>query len=256
MGDRGAGPRCALVACSARARLRVCEPSAPVAGGGRAGRRRSQGLDRRVRIARLTPAGLYERAVLDRRSDALAASLLAPLRRAQRERLVAAMGDVERLLSAAMVEVDAGRPRRPTRAALPERVLRRARPPIRAGVRPRAEHPRGDDALRPPAGLLLLATLGDDPIGCGALKFHGHEAAELKRMWVADLPVGSGMGRRLLGELESARLNGGATARTARDEPGAHRGDRPVSLRGLREVAPFNDEPYAHHWFEKPLSRR
>ncbi len=24
---------------------------------------------------------------------------------------------------------------------------------------------------------------------------------------------------------------------------------------GYREVAPFNDEPYADHWFEKPLGR-
>jgi ribosomal protein S18 acetylase RimI-like enzyme len=23
---------------------------------------------------------------------------------------------------------------------------------------------------------------------------------------------------------------------------------------GYREVAPFNDEPYAHHWFEKDLA--
>lgn len=23
---------------------------------------------------------------------------------------------------------------------------------------------------------------------------------------------------------------------------------------GFAEVAPFNDEPYAHHWFEKALS--
>jgi len=25
---------------------------------------------------------------------------------------------------------------------------------------------------------------------------------------------------------------------------------------GYREVEPFNDEPYAHHWFEKQLSGR
>jgi hypothetical protein len=25
---------------------------------------------------------------------------------------------------------------------------------------------------------------------------------------------------------------------------------------GFREVAPFNDDPYAHHWFEKRLGRR
>src|ERR687896_2006541 len=46
--------------------------------------------DRRVRTARLTAAGLAERAVLDERSDELAQSLLAPLTGAQRRRLVAA----------------------------------------------------------------------------------------------------------------------------------------------------------------------
>ena len=25
---------------------------------------------------------------------------------------------------------------------------------------------------------------------------------------------------------------------------------------GYREVAPFNDEPHAHHWFEKTLNPR
>jgi hypothetical protein len=24
---------------------------------------------------------------------------------------------------------------------------------------------------------------------------------------------------------------------------------------GYREVDPFNDNPYAHHWFEKPVAR-
>src|SRR5918999_1689747 len=61
--------------------------------------------DKRVRRARLTPAGLAERAVLDQRSDALAESFLAPLNEAQRERLVAAMSDVERLLTAGTVEI-------------------------------------------------------------------------------------------------------------------------------------------------------
>lgn len=34
--------------------------------------------DRRIRVARLTPAGLAERALLDRRSDELAGSILSP----------------------------------------------------------------------------------------------------------------------------------------------------------------------------------
>ena len=50
--------------------------------------------DRRVRRARLTKHGVGERTVLDRRSDALAWSMLEPLDEAQRQRLVAAMDEV------------------------------------------------------------------------------------------------------------------------------------------------------------------
>src|SRR5918999_89334 len=63
--------------------------------------------DRRIRVAHLSAAGRAERAVLDERSDELARSLLAPLSSQQRERLVAAMRDVERLLTSASVEITA-----------------------------------------------------------------------------------------------------------------------------------------------------
>src|SRR3954447_23166269 len=66
---------------------------------------------RRVRTVRLRPAGRAERAVLDRESDALADSLLAPLGDAQRERLVDAMATVERLLTAGLVGGGGGGPR-------------------------------------------------------------------------------------------------------------------------------------------------
>src|SRR2546423_4185771 len=59
--------------------------------------------DRRVRVARLTSAGLAERTELDRGADELAASLLESLTEHQRERLVGAMADVERLMTASMV---------------------------------------------------------------------------------------------------------------------------------------------------------
>src|SRR5690242_20201466 len=61
--------------------------------------------DRRVREARVTAAGRRELAVIDERSDELAQSLLAPLSDEQRSRLVEAMRDVERLLTAASVEI-------------------------------------------------------------------------------------------------------------------------------------------------------
>ena len=66
--------------------------------------------DRRIRVARLTDAGRRERAVLDERSDQRAQSLLEPLSAPQRGRLVAAMHDIERLLTAASVELKATDP--------------------------------------------------------------------------------------------------------------------------------------------------
>ncbi|MGZ4305388.1 MAG: MarR family winged helix-turn-helix transcriptional regulator, partial [Solirubrobacteraceae bacterium] len=61
--------------------------------------------DRRVRMARLSPAGIRERELLDERSDEHAVSILAGLDAARREQLVAAMRTVERLLTAAAVEI-------------------------------------------------------------------------------------------------------------------------------------------------------
>src|SRR3954469_18060804 len=72
--------------------------------------------DRRIRVARLTDTGLSERALLDARSDELAASMLAPLAGDQRERLVGAMRDVERLLTFAGVGI---RPVDPTHPNAP-----------------------------------------------------------------------------------------------------------------------------------------
>ena len=62
--------------------------------------------DKRVRTAHLTGPGVRERVELDRRADELAWSLLAPLDEHHRERLVAAMGEVERLLTAALVQFE------------------------------------------------------------------------------------------------------------------------------------------------------
>jgi DNA-binding MarR family transcriptional regulator len=71
------------------------------------------GDDRRIRVARLTAAGRRERAALHKRSDELAQSLLAPLSPKQREQLVAAMRDVERLLTSASVQITTLDPEHP-----------------------------------------------------------------------------------------------------------------------------------------------
>jgi DNA-binding MarR family transcriptional regulator len=60
--------------------------------------------DGRVRIARLTAAGRREVAALDQHSDDAAAAILQPLNARQRDRLVTAMAEVDRLLTASTVE--------------------------------------------------------------------------------------------------------------------------------------------------------
>ncbi|MGH3286172.1 MAG: GNAT family N-acetyltransferase [Streptosporangiaceae bacterium] len=110
-----------------------------------------------------------------------------------------------------------------------------------------------DDELTPPAGLLLVATLHGKPVGCGALKFHGAAPAEIKRMWVDPDARGLGLGRRLLASLEQHAAASGA--RSARLETNGTLTEAIALYRsaGYREVPAFNDEPYAHHWFEKTL---
>jgi GNAT superfamily N-acetyltransferase len=105
----------------------------------------------------------------------------------------------------------------------------------------------------PPRGCFLVVYMAGEPVGCGGLTPLGHDSAYLKRMWIADEARGLGLGRRLLGELETrARLIGYRFAKleTNKALPEAQQLYRSA---GYAEVPPFNDEHYAHHWFEKPL---
>jgi ribosomal protein S18 acetylase RimI-like enzyme len=90
-------------------------------------------------------------------------------------------------------------------------------------------------------------------MGCGAVKLHGSEPAEIKRMWVAPSARGLGLGRRILKELERyARAHGASVAHLETNRAL----DEAIALyrsAGYVEVARFNDEPYADHWFEKVL---
>jgi DNA-binding MarR family transcriptional regulator/GNAT superfamily N-acetyltransferase len=211
--------------------------------------------DQRVRTARLTPAGIREHALLDQRSDELARSFLLPLSDSAQARLVAAMADVERLLTAAMVEIQAVDPSHPDAQRCLREYVTELGQRFEDGFDPALSIPAELDELRPPAGLFLLATLRSEPVGCGALKFHGSDPAELKRMWVATSARGLGIGRRLLGELE--RHAAGSNAPAVRLETNKTLTEA-ISLyrsAGYKEVSAFNNEPYANHWFEKALPK-
>jgi DNA-binding MarR family transcriptional regulator/GNAT superfamily N-acetyltransferase len=210
--------------------------------------------DRRIRVAQLTGAGRAERTALDKRADEHARSLLAPLSSQQRARLVAAMRDVERLLTAASVEITAVDPEhRDARYCLAEyaaelnrRSDRRFDPAVGATALPYE--------VRPPAGQFFVIYLRGEAIGCGAVKHNPGAPTEIKRMWIASAARGLGLGRRLLEHLEACALASGV--RVARIETSADLTEALALYRstGWVEVPPFNDEPFADHWFEKALA--
>ncbi len=215
---------------------------------------KTSGSDGRVRRAELTRLGRAERAVLERRSDRLAWTVLEPLSDVQRRRLVAAMNDVERLLAASLVDIAVADPNSADARWCIDQYVTELNERFEAGWDPARSISAGADELVPPSGLMLIARLRGKPIGCGALKFHRGAPTELKRMWVSPDARGLGLGRRLLVELESqARASGSRvvrleTNRALKEAIELYRSS------GYREVAPFNAEPYAHHWFEKALT--
>jgi len=206
-------------------------------------------------MARLTRADKAERAILDCRSDELAASFLEHLSEKQRARLVDAMAEVERLLTAATVTVSPVDPTHPHALHCLRECFCELDRRFDGGFDPTLSIPAEAEELRPPAGVLLVATLRSVPVGCGAVKFHENEPSEIKRMWVAESARGLGLGRRLLSDLEAQASAHGAhrvrleTNRTLVEAIALYHSA------GYVEVAPFNDETYAHHWFEKDLRR-
>jgi DNA-binding MarR family transcriptional regulator/GNAT superfamily N-acetyltransferase len=207
--------------------------------------------DARVRRAILTDKGRAELAEYDRRSDSFAEAVLAPLNTTQRNRLVRGMADVERLLRAAAVELGMEKPDSVDAASCLEQYARELMERFEGGYDPGKTRSASPSELTPPAGCFIVARLDGEPVGCGALKIGTDGVGEIKRMWVKGEVRGLGVGRRIIEALEEqARKYELSILRldTNRALKEAHALYRTC---GYREVAPFNDEPYAHHWFEK-----
>jgi DNA-binding MarR family transcriptional regulator/GNAT superfamily N-acetyltransferase len=222
---------------------------------------KSQGLiatakgdgDGRRRRVSLTRKGSAERAAYDRLSDNLAASMLGPLDPSEQGRLLTAMGEVERLIRAASIKVGAEAPdsadaRRCLEAYFSELAAR-----FESGFDPAADDSARLEAMAPPSGLFVIARLDGDAIGCGGLKRVSKTIGEIKRVWTASSARGLGVARRMLRALETAARDGGLetlrldTNRALVEAHALYRSE------GYREVARFNDNPHADHWFEKRL---
>ena len=210
-------------------------------------------VDRRVRRVELTPKGRAEREQLDRLSDEVASGILEPLGDGHRDRLVAAMRDVERLLRATMVRIAVEDPTSQDARWCIAQYFSELNTRFEGGFNPALSISADAAELTPPAGALILARLEGRPVGCGAIKFREGAPAELKRMWVAPDARGVGLGKRLLAELERLGRGRGATALRLETNAGLREAVALYRSSGFDEVPAFNDEPYAQYWFEKRL---
>ena len=107
--------------------------------------------------------------------------------------------------------------------------------------------------MSPPGGVFLVAYVEQRPVGCGGLRRIDATTCEIKHMWLDPAARGLGLGRELLDALEqwasrlgyeTVRLD---TSRHLHEALGLYRSS------AYLEVAPYNQNPYAAHWFEKHL---
>jgi len=214
---------------------------------------RRDGGDKRRRLVTLTDKGRAERAEYDALSDGLAQSLLDSLGPSQRQRLVAAMAEVETLLNAGSVTIaaepeDSSDAQRCVASYFEELDTR-----FEDGFDPGNGGYAGKPAAANSAGTFLIARLHGRAIGCGALKSLDASTGEIKRMWVAPEARGLGVARRLLAALEAeARALGMSrvvldTNRTLVEAQGMYR------KAGYRDIARYNENSYADFFFEKTL---
>jgi DNA-binding MarR family transcriptional regulator/GNAT superfamily N-acetyltransferase len=207
--------------------------------------------DGRVRRVRLTEAGRKEWNMLDRRSKKQAAALLATLGDAQRARLLAAMAEVERLLRASAATIEpadpAGSEARDCLQAYFDELSQRFERSFDPALGPSAD----PESLVPPAGLFLVARLDGTPVGCGAIKIMNAGFGEIKRMWVAPAARGLGIAQRLLEALEEYAASTGLDVLRLDTNRNLTEARALYAHNGFVEIAAYNDNPYAHHWFEK-----
>jgi DNA-binding MarR family transcriptional regulator/GNAT superfamily N-acetyltransferase len=209
--------------------------------------------DQRIRQTRLTAKGRRELREMNARSDAAAESVLRCLTPGQRARLVAAMAEVHGLLRVAGLAIERVDPTSQAARWCVGRYFDELNQRFESGFDPAASLSADDEDLVPPRGAFLVASVDGEPVASGAVKTIAPGVGSLKRMWVAETVRGLGIGRRMLKALEAeARQLGVKTLRLETN----HALQEAIGLyrsAGYAEVAAFNDDPYAQHWFEKRL---
>jgi DNA-binding MarR family transcriptional regulator/ribosomal protein S18 acetylase RimI-like enzyme len=201
--------------------------------------------DGRTKRLALTRAGRAELRRLDRVSDERAAAVLAPLDVEQRERLLRAQDEVRHLLALSMFTIE---PEDPASADARWCLAHYA-----AELDERFEEGFDPGVWPADPTAFVVARIGGHPAGCGALKTLAPEVAEVARMWVDRPHRGLGLAGRILRALEQRAVELAFSVVRLDTNRALDEAKAMYRAAGYREIERYNDNPYADHWFEKPL---
>jgi DNA-binding MarR family transcriptional regulator len=209
--------------------------------------------DGRAREVLPTDKGQKEFAAYDSRSAKFARSMLSPLGEAQRERLVAAMAEVERLIRASFVTLAEESPRSADGRWCREQYFAELARRFDGGFDIATGDPSDSADLLPPSGRFVVARLEGEPVGCGGLKTLDEKTGEIKRVWTAASARGIGVAVRIMRRLEDTAKERGFVAVKLDTNRSLVEAQALYRRLGYREIGRYNDNPYADHFFEKRL---
>lgn len=210
--------------------------------------------DARRRVAHLTPAGRRAWRELDRASDELAVSLLAPLTDRCRHELAEALATADRLLRAATVDFEVVDPRSDLATTAMQRYFDELHARFEGGFDPGDTLVADAPGFDPPHGAFVVAVADSAGVACGGLQRVDATTSEIKRMWVDPDWRGVGLGRRVLARLEELATERGATRVVLDTNAVLTEAIAMYDRAGYTAVDRYNDNPYAQRWFAKELT--
>lgn len=106
----------------------------------------------------------------------------------------------------------------------------------------------------PPRGVFILVENSEEVVGCGGIRQLAPGQFEVKHLWIRPEGRGTGLGRRLLGELERRALLWGATELVLDTNESLAAAGGLYRSSGFTSVAAYNDNPNATTWYRKVLA--
>jgi DNA-binding MarR family transcriptional regulator/predicted N-acetyltransferase YhbS len=215
---------------------------------------RADPSDRRRRLVVPTAKGRRAHGRLEERSEERALALVAPLGASHRRRLLESLTTAERLIRAATCVLEPVDVASAEATAAVARYFAEIDERFDGGFDPAVGAATDLGAMRPSAGIFLVARIDEEVVACGGVQRHSRTVGEIKRMWVAPGWRGCGLGVRMLSALEAAARDLGYREVCLDTNAALTEAIAMYDAAGYRRIDRYNDNPYAQAWFAKRLS--